>query len=113
MRETRNTVHNYSSAASFLKGSEERKIAHNVQVVRLSQVSIAIRLHNTHVITFNSDNTATLSTGGWDTAITVRTINAYSGSAWRVFREGKKLFVEVMGGETRRLVDGMSVRCLD
>ena len=56
--------------------SQSRKVANNTYLQRRGD-DIAVRLHNTDVVTFHADGTATLSTGGWFTVTTKARINDY------------------------------------
>lgn len=48
------------------------------RVTRLNDHTIAIKYHNTIVVTLHRDNTYTLNTGTWPTFATIRRINMFS-----------------------------------
>jgi hypothetical protein len=54
-----------------------RTIGNNTRV-RLTANGVAIRLHETDVITLNKDGTVTLNSGGWLTLTTKQRLNEYS-----------------------------------
>jgi hypothetical protein len=56
--------------------SQSRKVANNTYLHRVGD-DIAVRLHDTDVVTFHADGTATLNTGGWFTMTTKERINRY------------------------------------
>ena len=65
---------------------ESRKMANNTYLVRRGD-DIALRLHNTDVITFHSNlsdkvNTATYNTGGWYTVTTKERMNWAAPRIW-------------------------------
>jgi len=108
MKPITNTVHNFNSAESFLKGKSERKIGHNTTVVRISDTSIGIKLHSTVVVEYHNNETATLRTGGWQSVITKDRLNTFSGGAWRVWAEKGEWHVS-NGGEAFDFEDGVIV----
>lgn len=69
----------YESANGQLTGrnSERRKIANNTYLERRSDNKIAIRLHNTDILTFSPNGDITLDSGGWKTVTTKARMNDY------------------------------------
>lgn len=69
----------YAAHDATLTGrcSQSRKVANNTYLHRCDNGDIAVRLHNTDVVTFHADGTITLSTGGWFTVTTKARINDY------------------------------------
>lgn len=72
----------YEELDARLGKRNTRKIANNTYIERRFRafdnemiMSIAVRLHQTDVVTFHDDNTATLCTGGWPTMVTKDRIN--------------------------------------
>jgi hypothetical protein len=55
-----------------------RKIANNTWLERRGDDTIAVRLHNTDVVTYHRDGRVQLFTGGWYTVTTKQRMNAYS-----------------------------------
>lgn len=70
--------HQYADLDATLTGrcSKSRKVANNTYLERRGD-DIAVRLHQTDVVTFHADGTATLDTGGWLTMTTKERINRY------------------------------------
>lgn len=79
-------------ADTILQGGrdkDERVVGNNRRLIRLSDESIALRLHSTNIVTYHQDGTCTLYMGGWDTVITKRAINDYSPA--RVYSAGGRV----------------------
>jgi hypothetical protein len=55
-----------------------RKLGNNTYARILSDGSVAIRYHETDVVTIHPDDTATLRTGGWKTYTTRARMDEYS-----------------------------------
>jgi hypothetical protein len=55
---------------------DRRKVANNTYLERRAD-SIALKLHNTDIITTYPDNTVTLNTGGWQTVTTKARMNEF------------------------------------
>lgn len=64
----------YDNLLSTLKGRESKKIANNTYIVKRDN-NLAIRLHQTDVVTFTPNNDMILDSGGWMTATTKDRIN--------------------------------------
>ncbi len=66
----------YAEADSKLQGrcAQRRKIANNTYLERRGE-DIALRLHQTDVVTFHTDGTATFDTGGWFSMTTKSRMN--------------------------------------
>jgi hypothetical protein len=63
----------YEQLAEYLlkgKNKENRPIANNTRVIRRAENMIAIRLHNTDIITFYENGAIGLNSGGWKTVTT-------------------------------------------
>lgn len=72
---------NYTELDSKLQGrnKESRKIANNTYLIRRGN-SIAVKLHNTDVVTFNQNGSIVLNSGGWHTPTTKSRINQFIGN---------------------------------
>jgi hypothetical protein len=70
----------YTAADTKLQGRNHRsrKIANNTYLERRQDGVIAVRLHNTDVVTLYSDGRVVLNSGGWRTSTTAQRINSYS-----------------------------------
>jgi len=72
---------NYQTANKFLtepRNKASKKIANNTCLVRESQDEIAVKLHDTNVVTFHKDGSIVLNSGGWKTVTTKSRINQYN-----------------------------------
>ncbi len=87
---------NYQEAQNKLTGRcrLSRKLANNTYLVRvgndLDNGDIAVRLHQTNIVTFHPDGTTTLTSGGWKTPTTKDRINRFVDFAvpsWGVFQD--------------------------
>lgn len=67
----------YTEAKERLGNRESRKVANNTQLIAFGgeRKPIVLRLHSTNVVTFWSDGTITLNTGGWQTVTTAQRLN--------------------------------------
>jgi len=59
------------------KNKNDRPLANNTRVVRLSDSSIGIKLHNTIILTFFANDWIQFNTGGWKTITTRERMNRY------------------------------------
>lgn len=74
------TIKSYADADEILTGrcKERRKIANNTWLERRDHDQIAVRLHDTDVVTYLPNGSITLNTGGWFTVTTKARINEFS-----------------------------------
>jgi hypothetical protein len=72
---------NYQTLNEKLTGRcfNKRKLANNTYAIRGELNTIAVRLHNTDIITFFPDGKVVLNSGGWKTSTTKSRINEFSG----------------------------------
>lgn len=95
----RPTIRSYAEAAKFLATSRQRSTGQRGTVVlRLSPTAIAVRYHNTDVVTYYhpevGQKVASINTGGWTTDTTLARINEYAPEGVRVMRaEDGKVWV--------------------
>lgn len=70
---------NYTEADALLTGRnrEKRKLANNTYLERRG-AAIAVRLHQTDIVTFSPNGVVTLTSGGWGTATTKERINQFA-----------------------------------
>lgn len=66
---------NLSSARSKSAG---KPVANNTRLFERENGSIAIQLHSTDVVTYHSDDSCTLDSGGWQTVTTKERMNCYA-----------------------------------
>lgn len=91
---------------SILKGRKSRKVANNTYMEVLSDGSIGVRLHSTHVVVAHKDGSVTLTSGGWHTVTTRDRINRYA--PVRMWSEKGVEYVTPEGSnQTHRFFDGM------
>jgi hypothetical protein len=77
-----NCPRNFYGAQTMLGNRESRKVGHNTYLIRRGD-DVAVRYHNTDVVTFHADMTATLRNGGWDTVTTRKRFKACGFSVYR------------------------------
>ena len=92
---------NFKEADTMLQGrsKESRKLCNNTYLQRREDGSIAVRLHQTDVVTFNQDGSTVLISGGWRTVTTKDRINSYlpfgqiwsTRGEWGYWRNGKRI----------------------
>jgi len=68
----------YSKAKMTLNGKAKKRLGHETYLETRSDGSIAVRYHNTDVVTINPDGTYELRAGVWFTPTTKKRINQYS-----------------------------------
>lgn len=73
---------NYHRALTLTARTGRKKVAHNTYLER-DEISddIHLRYHWTAVVTYHSDGTMTLRTGGWHTATTKDRLNRFTPAA--------------------------------
>jgi hypothetical protein len=73
-------MQSYTDADAQLTGrcKDRRKIANNTWLERRDDETIAVRLHQTDVVTYRADGSITLDTGGWFTVTTKDRMNRFS-----------------------------------
>ena len=81
-------------AGKLFAYGKELKIAHNTTIRRVDSDTIAIRLHNTDVVTFHDGlpsghgsgwiGWTVLNSGGWQTVTTKERINRYLPEGWKL-----------------------------
>lgn len=106
----------YQQAELKLTGRNKlrRKLANNTYLERHEDGSIAIRLHNTDVVTFISNGDTRLDSGGWRTPTTKDRINNYMPGGWRISQSNGQWYIGKHGKgyqweEAGLFADGMLV----
>jgi len=87
------------------RNSQKRKLANNTYAERRESGAIAIRLHNTDILTFNQDGSIVATTGGWKTVTTKARLNEYL--SCRISQERGKWSVH-HNGKTVEFADGIT-----
>lgn len=82
----------YEWASEQLTGrcKDRRKLCNNTYLLRRDKDTIAVRLHETDIVTFFADGDIDIYTGGWNTVTTKDRINGYS--PVRVYSEHGHMF---------------------
>src|SRR5690349_8930926 len=73
-----NAVKSYQQAIEILNGKTSRKLANNTYLQRRDDKTIAVKLHDTDVVTYTTDEKIILNSGGWRTVTTKERINTFS-----------------------------------
>ena len=100
----------YSKAQELIGTARNQQagkpLANNTRLVRDGD-GLAIRLHDTNVVTFNPDGSVTLDSGGWRTVTTKARMNEYA--PCRVSQDRGQWYVST-DGETRVVyADGITI----
>ena len=100
----------YQEASRELQGrcKNRRKVANNTYLERRDGDAIAVRLHDTDVITLHPDGRVTLDTGGWKTVTTKERFNRFTDA--RVYSDKGIWYAHGWG--TVPFADGLT-RCPD
>lgn len=98
-------IQSYADAATYLGKKRDRPAGYSrgrTRIVRLDADTVAVRLHDTDIVTYHADGRIVLKTGGWKTATTKARMNEFSPA--RVHQADFEWFAN--GGE---FVEGMEV----
>lgn len=87
------------------RNTQRRKLANNTYAERRSGRVIAIRLHQTDIVTFFPDGKIVASTGGWKTHTTKDRLNDYLPS--RIWQKSGRWFLG-SNGSTVEFADGLT-----
>ena len=69
------------------KAVDQKKVSNNTYLVRRGEDAVAVRLHQTDVVTFHSDNSIRLDSGGWRTLTTKARINDWLPPGFNLWQE--------------------------
>ena len=116
MAQFKKTVRNYTEADAFLRGKDERKIAHNTWVKDWNRGSshpdtpdcIAVVYHKTAIILFIKDGRTELWAMKYRTATTKQRINECLPSGYYLYQQNREWFLSTPDGEVE-FNDGMTV----
>lgn len=103
----------YEECADLMRTARDERagkpIGNNTRVVHSGDADLAIRLHQTDVVTFHVNGTITLDTGGWRTVTTKDRINGALPNGLRVYSDRGTWYLGKMGLGTERVAyfDGM------
>jgi hypothetical protein len=103
-------MRSYQDAVNKLNGRTRRKLENNTYLEVRDANTIAVKLHATDVVTYRSDGSVTLNSGGWRTVTTKDRLNKYS--PVRIWTERGVWYVSAHGGwdKLQTYQDGMSYR---
>lgn len=80
----------YAKAVEKMGKRERKKVAHNTYIHRTGPDTIALRLHDTDVLTWHEDGTVELDSGTWKTSTTKDRINRFApGGQYNYEGEGR------------------------
>ena len=98
----------YSEAREMLKRGKngQKKLANNTYLHSVDEKTVAVRLHDTDIVTIHSNGRYTLNSGGWHTSTTKDRINGYSPA--RVFAR-KGVWYLTVNGQEYGFKDGITV----
>lgn len=88
-------MYSYEKLNEYLNDSKNktnRPLANNTRVIRLTNSSIGIKLHDTFVLTFYKDNFLEINTGGWQTNTTKDRINKYQ-DYFRIYTKNRIWYI--------------------
>lgn len=103
------TFTDYAGADKFLGNADERVLGHNTRVRRLDSETIAVRYHETDIVTYAPDFTL-VDCGGWATVTTTNRLHMLTPGHVRFNKRGESLLVTLTDDEGSErvydLVDG-------
>jgi len=80
----------YATMAEQLGNRPSKKIDNNTYLVRGQNGAISVRLHQTDIVTYTPDGTATFNTGGWPTKTTRTRMDRWIPGDWAIYTESFK-----------------------
>lgn len=83
---------NFTEITERLGKRESRKVGNNTYLIRLSDDSIALRLHATNIIVWHADGRIIYDNGGWATVTTKQRLNYWGPVS--VFQRNYEWFVQ-------------------
>jgi len=87
-RSSRGTgLQRYQQMSAQLTRRPRLKIDNNTYLLRGDNGAIHVRLHQTNIVTYSPDGTATFNTGGWPTRTTRDRIDAWIPAGWAIYTE--------------------------
>jgi hypothetical protein len=91
-------IRNYAQADAYLGRKAERPLpGRATRIRRVNDSTIAIRYHDTDVVTYQADGSALLNTGGWRTLTTKDRMNTYGPKSVAIWQERGVWRVTVRG----------------
>lgn len=100
----------YNTAVAKLGNRDSRKIGNNTYLQRRSPNSIAVRLHETDILTFYPGRTV-YNSGGWRTSTTKARMNEWGDQSARLFTERGVWYLARIGEWDKRMAyaDGLTI----
>jgi len=83
-------MNSYKEAIEVLKNRTSKKLENNTYLIKDGE-NIAIKLHQTNVVTYKPNGDIVLNSGGWKTVTTKDRINKYSNA--RIFQKNNQWFL--------------------
>ena len=80
----------YATMNEQLGRRPSKKIDNHTYLVRGDDGAISVRLHQTDIVTYSPDGTATFSTGGWPTKTTRARMDRWIPADWAIYSESFK-----------------------
>jgi len=97
-------TYSYHWADSKLAGRDRRKVANNTYLVRRGADAIALRLHDTDVVTYHRSGDVALDSGGWQTVTTKDRMHKYTDA---MVGSTKGVWHVTWGSQDHGYADGM------
>jgi hypothetical protein len=89
----------YEELSEYLGNKDERKIGNNTYIVRLSDIEIGIKLHDTYILKYDPTNVVIIDTGGWETPTTFGRIQTFLNCRGvRIFRKKNVSYITGSNG---------------
>ena len=82
-----NGKRDYQKLDALLGKRDSRKVGHNTYLKRRVDDGIAIRLHETDIVSFKSDGSRMLNSNGWTTLTTRERMNRYLPDGMRIYQD--------------------------
>lgn len=101
------TFTDYAGADKFLGNADERVLGHNTRVRRVDSHTIAVRYHETDIVTYATTFTL-VDHGGWGTVTTANRLHMLTpdGVRFNCKRKDETIIVTLSNGEVYDLDDG-------
>lgn len=99
----------FGEAVAFLDGRDDVAIMGNTRLIRLDEHTVAVRFHNTYIVTFHRDGSIDLNSGGWQTVTTKARINSFLPPGIGVFQKAYVWYVSRVDDEPVEFDDGMTL----
>ena len=104
----------YHSLVNFLNGRDEKKLGNNTLVHMIGgadgpRKQVAVKYHNTDIVTINAEDIVTLNTNGWETSTTKERLNQFLSCRGAYIYQKKHVWYIKNEYETIEYKDGMQI----